>query len=312
MKMIHRNYAEVSGDFNRLCRFVITNHDHLRVRSKWCLGRLVDWKYGLYDGKTAVADFCDQNAHLWFDAFDELAGFAISESGDGDFAILTAEGYRFLFEEMLAWALEHWGDREPHPMIEITEHQGAESQILERLGFHHGSTFYARRFDLTQALAPRASLEPGFTIVDMHTHPDYRAQRIMRSEAFSGQSDLSEEELQRQLKFYNHSHQGPIYHPQTDLCVMAEDGRFVSGCEALIDAHNCVADIERVCTHSAFRRRGFARAVIQECLYRVQGMGIRTAYIAGYSPEAIALYGSLGHIDEMKFYSYELDDPAAP
>jgi len=86
---------------------------------------------------------------------------------------------------------------------------------------------------------------------------------------------------------------------------MAEDGKFVAGCEALIDARNVAADIERVCTHSDFRRRGFARAVIQECLYRLRDMGMRNAYIGGYSPEAIALYSSLGHVDEVKCFAYE-------
>jgi len=86
---------------------------------------------------------------------------------------------------------------------------------------------------------------------------------------------------------------------------MAEDGRFVAGCEALIDARNGVADIERVCTHSRFRRRGFARAVIQECLDRLRDMGMCRAYMTGYSPEAIALYGSLGAAEESKSFIYE-------
>jgi predicted GNAT family acetyltransferase len=47
---------------------------------------------------------------------------------------------------------------------------------------------------------------------------------------------------------------------------MAEDGRFAAGAEALINAPGLEADIERVCTHSDFRKRGFARAAIQECL----------------------------------------------
>lgn len=141
--------------------------------------------------------------------------------------------------------------------------------------------------------------------MDMATHPDFRAQRMLRADAFGGQGSLTEEELRYQLEFYNHSQQGPIYHPQTDLCVMAEDGRFVSGCEALIDARNAIADIERICTHSSFRRRGFARAVIQECLYRLQEMGLRSAYITGYSPAALALYGSLGHTSESTSYVYE-------
>jgi GNAT superfamily N-acetyltransferase len=306
MKTTQRNYSEAAGDFNRLSRFVVEHHDYLRRHSTWCLGRLVDWKYGLYPNKTALPAFCEQNARLWFDGFGELAGFAISEEGDAGFAILLMEGYRFLFPELLDWVLANWGDREPRPNIEITAFQTAEAEILQRAGFRPGDPAYTRCFDLTQALPPRDPLPEGFTIVDMDAHPDYRAQRILRAEAFSGQSALSEEELAHQLAFYNHSQQGPIYHPQTDLCVMAEDGRLVSGCEALIDARNCIADIERVCTHSAFRRRGLARAVIQECLHRLQAMGMQRAYISGYSPGAIALYGSLGHADEWRFYTYRL------
>jgi GNAT superfamily N-acetyltransferase len=177
--------------------------------------------------------------------------------------------------------------------------------VLERYGFRSTATFSTRRFDLTRDLVPRTPLEAGFTIVDMKSHSDYRAQGIMRANAFQGKTTLSEEELNIRLKFYNNRLRDPIYHPETDLCVMAEDGRFVSGCEALINAHCLEADIERVCTHSNFRKRGFARAVVQECLYRLKHMGIHNAYITGYSPEAVALYGSLGTMDEFRSFIYE-------
>lgn len=305
MKTTHRTYAEEAGDFNRLCRFIIANNMQIRSHSTWSLGRVVDWKYGLYENKQAVPDFCGQNAQLWFDAFGDLAGFVISENGDAGFAIITADGYRFLFAEMLAWVLAHWGERKPPLAIEITEQQVAEAVILQEYGFQHDGTFFTRRFDLTRELLPRVPLEAGFTIVDLAAHPDYRAQRLLRDNAFSGINTPTEEELQQRLLFYNHSHHGPIYHAPTDLCVMAPDGRFVAGCEALIDARNAEADIERVCTHSDFRRRGFARAVIEECLYRLQKMGMRSAYITGYSPEAVALYGSLGAVDETKAFIYK-------
>jgi GNAT superfamily N-acetyltransferase len=305
MKTTHRSYAEEASDFYRLCRFIREHHDHVRAYSTWSLGRLVDWKYGLYENKLSVAAFCDKNAHLWFDSFGELAALAISENGDTGFAIITAEGYRFLFEEILGWVIANWNDRGPRFSTEITELQGMEVRILERFEFQHQSTFYTRRFDLTSKPLKRFPLEPGFVIVDMLTYPNYREQRILRAEAFSGKSSLTEEELQRQLEFYNYIHAGPIYHPQCDLCVMTEDGRFVAGCEALIDARNSAADIERVCTHSRFRKRGFARAVIQECLERLRAMGMRNAYITGYSPEAMALYGSLGAVEESKSFIYE-------
>jgi ribosomal protein S18 acetylase RimI-like enzyme len=107
------------------------------------------------------------------------------------------------------------------------------------------------------------------------------------------------------LALDSHARQSPIYHAPADLCVAAPDGTFVSGCEALIDAHNVLADVERVCTHSRFRRRGFARAVIQECFYRLRAMGLERAYVTGYSPEAIGLYGSLGVQDRSERLLYK-------
>lgn len=308
MKMTHRNYSEENGDFNRLARFFISVGGAPRAYSTWCMGRFVDWKYALYEYKRAYPSFCEENAHLWFDAFGELAGIAISESGDAGFHVLTLDGYRFLYEEMLQWVFENWKERVEKGSCfstEITEHQDWETGVLERYGFRSTATFFTRRFDLTGELAPRIPLEPGFVIVDMKSHPDYRAQGIMRANAFQGKTTLSEEELNIRLKFYNNRLRDPIYHPETDLCVMAEDGRFVSGCEALINAHCLESDIERVCTHSNFRKRGFARAVVQECLYRLKHTGIHNAYITGYSPEAVALYGSLGTMDEFRSFIYE-------
>lgn len=304
MNTTHRPYSEENGDFNRLCRFCFSHAVMMRERSTWCIGRIVDWKYGLYENKRAYAAFCNENAHLWFDGYGELAGFAICENGETDFAIITLDGYRFLFEEMLVWVLQNWNHHGPELCFEITEKQSYEAAVLERWGFRCDSTFFTRRFELTGALIPRFPLEDGFTIVDMHAHPDYRAQRVLRADAFQGKSSQTEAELDEAIRLYNHSQHGPIYHPQTDLCVMAPDGRLVAGCEALIDAHNAEADIERVCTHSAFRKRGFARAVIQECLYRLKEIGMRSAYITGYSDAAIALYGSLGAVDESRSFVY--------
>jgi GNAT superfamily N-acetyltransferase len=306
VKTTHRSYSEEAGDFNRLCRFVVENDDQVRARSMWCLGRLVDWKYGLYENKTSVVAFWEKNARLWFDGFGELVGFIISENGGADFAIITLDGYRFLFEEMLDWVLGNWGDRDGQLTAEITEHQAPEAAILEDHGFRLKATFFTEGFDLTQELPPPFPLEQGFDIVDMRTHPDYRAQRILRADAFGGKSTPTEEELRHQMTFYNHIHDGPIYHPECDLCVMAGDGMFVAGCEALIDARNCAADIERVCTHSRFRRRGFARAVIRECMRRLRDMGMRDAYITGYSPEAVGLYRSLGSTSELRALVYEM------
>jgi GNAT superfamily N-acetyltransferase len=294
MKTSHRNYEEESGDFKRLSRFFVAHAAHLRSHSTWCLARFVDWPYGPVGGKLPTPGVLSQNAHIWFDGFDLVAGLAISENGRSDVVILTAAGYRFLFAEILQWTLDNWGEHRPELSIEISARQEPEAALLEEHGFSCECSFYTFHYDLQDGLPGREPLEPGFSIVDMQTQPDYRAQRVLRYDAFRGPSELSEEELDHLVALYSHARQSPIYHAPTDLCVVAPDGAFVSGCEALIDAHNVLADVERVCTHSRFRRRGFARAVIQECFSRLRDMGLERAYITGYSLEAIALYGSLG------------------
>ena len=306
MNTTHRDYSQEAGDFQRFCHFITSHNEAVRAYSTWCLGRMVDWQYGLYENKTAVPDFWNRNAHLWFDGFDRLAGFVISEDGTTGVAIITQAGYRFLFEEILTWVLGNWQERGPRFSIEITARQQMEAMVLEKHGFRHEADFFRQTFDLTQELAPPVALEAGFAIVDMAAHPDYRGQRILRDDAFSDRRDVPEKVLRHEMLFYNHAHQGPIYHPQTDLCVLAPGGQLVAGCEALIDAYNLEADIERVCTHSSFRRRGFARAVIQACMVRLRDMGMHKAHIAGYSPAAIDLYASLGEGQQSTFIIYEM------
>lgn len=308
MKTTHRDYSEEQGDFFRLAKLFTQHPKNKRTHTTWCLGRFVDWKYGIYANKRNFASFCEENGQVWFDSFGELAGCVLSESGDATFSILTFEGYRFLFEEMMEWSLDafkHRATPECNLSTEVTEHQEWEIKILERYGFQPKVTFFTRRFDLTKDLVPRFPLEDGFTIVDMKRHPDIRRQGVLRANAFQNK-ELTEKEMDERIQFTNHNRNGPLYHPDTDICVMAPDGRFASGCEALINAHALEADIERVCTHSDFRKRGFARAAIQECLYRLKAMGIHNAYITGYSEAAITLYGSIGAIDEVKNFYYEI------
>jgi len=310
MKTTHRDYSEENGDFHRLVRYFTAGPLPRRTHSTWCLGRLVDWKYALYERKRAYASFCNENAHLWFDAFGELAGFAVLEGGTSEFQILTLPGYRLLYPEMLEWVLEAGRERPAQYgcgfSTEVTEFQQWEIGALERCGFQREDEFFTRRFDLTGELAPRIPLPPGFEMVDLHTCPDYRAQARLRANAFQKKADLSEAEMEERLQFYNRNQNSPIYHAPTDLCVRAADGRFASGCEALINAPGLEADIERVCTHSDFRQRGFARAVILECLHRLKDLGLANAYITGYSPAAVGLYGSLGAADEVRAYCYEM------
>lgn len=305
MKTTHRGYAEEAGDFARLCRLFVELRGHDWRSTTWCLGRVVDWKYGLFSAKLARPDFCARNAELWLDPFGDLVGLLVSESGGADIAIATLPGYRFLYAEILAWALEAWAERGPRLSTEVSEHQAIEIRALEGQGFRLSQPYMAHRYDLATMADSAPRLDPGFTIVDMQAHPDYRARRILRWNGFHDADYASEQELQAALEIDHYWLSSPIYHPAADICVMAADGRFVAGCEALLDARNLGADIERVCTHGDFRRRGFARAAILACMGRLREMGMRHAFITGYSAAAIGLYGALGPAETHRCLIFE-------
>lgn len=304
MNTTHRNYNDEVGDFNRISRFIRENNSQIRKYSTWCIGRFADWKYALWGNKLSTPGFYRQNAHLWFDGFGSLAGFAISENGGHEIAIITTEGYRFLFEEMLIWAINNWGDREPGLSFEITSHQLMEAGFLERNGFQREASFFRSHFDLSEDLVDRYPLVEGYTVISMKTDADYHAQLLLRQNAFAGKTEFSKEEIEHIAKISKFGRENPIYHAQTDLCVVAPDGTYVSGCEALIDTSNLEADIERVCTHIDYRRQGLAKVVIQECLYRLKAIGVKKAHITGYSEAAIALYGSFGAQEQTEFFIY--------
>jgi hypothetical protein len=305
MKTTQRSYSEEAGDFARLCELMVTGRREAWRSMTWCLGRIVDWRYGLWGDRIDDPGYHARNARLWFDGFGGLAGLAVSEGGGPEIAVLTTPGYRFLFGEILDWALAAWAGRGPRLTTELTDEQELEARALEERGFRRGGPYFTRRFDLTAPPGPPPPLEPGFSIVDMRAHPDYRGRRILRSNAFEHHDDLGEEELTALLRVDALLREAPTYHPDTDVCVMAPDGRLVASCEALIDARNAEADLERICTHSAFRNRGLARAAIVACMGRLCAMGIRCAYITGYSDAALSLYGSLGHVEELRCWTYE-------
>jgi len=88
--------------------------------------------------------------------------------------------------------------------------------------------------------------------------------------------------------------------------VVDPDGVHAASCLGFLDTANRISEIERVCTHSAYRRRGLAEAVIRACFQRLAQRGVERAYITAYGPEADALYEKLGPVARRAWAHYEL------
>ena len=84
---------------------------------------------------------------------------------------------------------------------------------------------------------------------------------------------------------------------------VAADGEFASFCTVWFDDVTRTGAFEPVGTAPEHQRKGLGRAVMSEGLRRLQHLGGTLAYVGGFTPEANALYASVG------FEDYDLCEP---
>lgn len=292
MKTVHRAYQDRGDDYERMWAFLIEDYRD-RGWFIWTLGRLGDWKYGVWTEKKYIPCFLGDNAHLWFDAFGDLAGFVVSENGDGGFTVFVRRGGDFLYGEILRWTVEHWHGR-GDLTTEIHKDQPGVHPALRKAGFStDGVIAVTQKYLLSEFCGDPVPLPAGYCVVDMDETPDFEGKRLLQINAFQNRNELTALDVLS----YRYSRECPVYNPQFDLSILDETGRHVAGCQAFVDARNGYAEVERICTHSDYRRRGLAAAVVRACFARLAEHGLTHAYITGYSPGAQALYAKLGALD---------------
>ena len=72
MRLTNRDFIYESNDFDMMCKFLLRENKIKQDNYTWGIGRLCDWKYALWNSKKFFPNFFKKNAHLWFNAFDEL------------------------------------------------------------------------------------------------------------------------------------------------------------------------------------------------------------------------------------------------
>ena len=88
-----RQFEDKGDDIKKMCKLIIQQNADADLVFDWSLGRVVSWRYGLWNEKKQDIAFLETTARLWFDYFDELVGFAISESGDNAYSLALKDEY---------------------------------------------------------------------------------------------------------------------------------------------------------------------------------------------------------------------------
>jgi ribosomal protein S18 acetylase RimI-like enzyme len=306
MRLTNRPYDDRLGDFETMWRFL--QEDYLARQEKfvWSIGRLGDWKYGLWNELKRIPTWHGQNAQLWVDFFGRLRGFVLSENGDNVLFIITAKQYAYLYAEMLDWTIANWSTRFSSLKLEVHEYQEEALPALESRGFRNkGEVANQRTYDLRQKTKEPVKLPAGYRIVNMAENTDVLSHALLYRDGYEGIDHVDEFDLRRG----EYSHMNPDYDPALDFAVITEEGKHVSACVGFADPSCNMVEVEKVVTHSGYRRLGLGEAVIRECFHRVHHRGIDIAYITGYSNEANGLYEKLGPCAHKRWFHYELPAP---
>ena len=303
MRLYNRPFDASQNDFIKMYHFLQQDYVQKQDRFVWLFSRLGDWHFGLYNEKKYIPTFFSEYAQLWIDNLGELLGFVLSEDGENIFFIFTLQGYEHLYTEILEWTLQNWQARYPTLKTEVHEYQESALAALTRHGFRSlGQVAVTRQYDVAACAAVSMALAPGYSIVDKCIKPDYPAKVALHKNAFSNTDEVTWLDIART----SYSHQSPAYDAYLDLSVVDGQGKHLAGCVGFVDPQYQVAEIEKICTHSDYRRQGLAGAVVCECFRRLAERAIPYAYITGYSNEANRLYEKLGPRKHKRWYHYEL------
>ena len=264
-----------------------------------------DWRYAhvgeLLFRFLTVARHLDAHEYirLWH-AQGRLVAYALlGEDPLFDWQVLPEWEWRGIEEQALAWAqrlLEPLRPRDPArwggALVSGARRDDLPRRaFLERNGFQPGGEFSEVNMlcRLDQPL-PASELPPGCVLRSV-LEPDLPARAEAHRVVWLPWTDgeVSDED-------YAFFARLPGYRHELDLIAVAPDGVIAAFVNGWLDTRNGIGDLGPVGAHPEYRRQGFTRAVLYECLRRMQAAGMLRACVStGVSnTAAIRLYTSVG------------------
>ncbi len=288
----HSAYLDNNLDFWEIRDLFTDNYALTGKSDVFDFCRLENWRYRIHSLKIREEpEYLSGLARLWRDANGQLIGLAISEDDDNDMFVFSRLGQESIEREIYKWIDDEWFKGRTQVKTFCDSDDTAKKKLLTEFGYAlEGTDGHAYTYDLNR-VRQDYELEAGYTVQDIRVDRNFLGRAESSFSAFNPDKTFDETRL-----FYWESTRGaPGYRPRLELAVVGPDGRIASGCLGWVDEKNQAGTVEPVSTHSAFQRRGFAKAMVTECFRRMKGMGIKSAIIGSKAEPAIGnrLYESL-------------------
>lgn len=275
-----------------------------------------DWHYAhigdLIFGFFMVVCHLDPNEHirLWH-AGDKLVGYAIlGEDPSFDFQVLPEYEWRGVEAEAIAWAearlaelrqreAGRWGG---HLVSGSRQDNAKRIAFLEQHGFRQGGQF--SEVNMLCSLdkpVPEAGLPAGYQVRAVAETGELSMRAAAQRQVWQPWTvgNVSDEDYACFMRL-------PGYYRDLDVVAVTPEGVIAAYVNGWIDPVNRVGDFGPVGALPAYRRRGLTRAVLLECLRRMQAFGMDHVSVStGVSNvPAIRLYESVGFRIVNKYLEY--------
>jgi mycothiol synthase len=260
----------------------------------------LNWAARRWDGQRfhrenlAITNGWQLTVRLWETGAGRVVG-AVHPEGAGEAYLEIHPNYRFLENEMLAWAEQNLtAEGKLHTTAYM--HDTTRINLLIKRGYErtaHGVV--TRRMFLQNRDLSAPEFAAGYTIRTTQ-RADSAAMAALLNISFGRNIHTAQE-------YQNFSAYSPSFDHTLNFVAVAPDGSLAAHVGVNLVRENNYAVIEPVCTHPDHRRQGLARALLSEGLRKLQQIGVDTAFVdTGADNPANQLYDLCGFEDTFQGY----------
>jgi mycothiol synthase len=302
MPLTLRKYQN-HGDYWRIREFlrqIFLLND--RRELSWQVARFDYWRW---HGILNMNDGSLEDVSLWETEDGQIAALLNPEGlGEVHFSIHPAFYTSELAAEMVIQAEESLAVTHPDGQKKLTawvnEHQTFLKKALIQRGFIQGEYAEYMRYRSLDEPILDAHVPAGYTVRSLGDGLELLERCYASGLAFHDDDIHIARDNRDHPQWYRNLQTAPLYRRDLDIVAIGPDGAVASFCTTWFDDVTRSAYFEPVATVPAHQRRGLGKAVMCEGLRRLKRMGATKAFVGSYSPEAHALYASVG------FTEYEL------
>jgi len=302
MKLMNNSYNGYKEEYFQMRDLLIESIKHSEKPLNWLIGRLDNWRYSAFTDKIKEdPEYYQNNAHLWRNDEGKLIGYFIIEDGKNYFDVQIDPQYRSIEKDIYSWIVKNLAEKKKKLITSIYSWDENRIKLVSDLGFiNKGPLAVDFRYD-TEFYLNDLEIGEKYHFETFSDNYNYKNHIETQRLAFGRTKD------QLSREWFETKCMAPGYSSDWDFIVVDNKGEHLAFCLAWLDPENMIAELDPVGTHPDHRRKGLAKAVINNCFVKLRNNGINKAQVLGFTDLTKGLYRSLKPVEEYEIlqFTYE-------